>query len=75
MIDVSTMTPVQIQQTGMEILVREMGTVGLIRFLQQFDLGHGDYTAERHLWLENTSVDDVLMQMRAYEPVSEPIQA
>lgn len=67
MIDVSTMTPVQIQQTGMEILVREMGTVGLIRFLQQFDLGHGDYTAERHQWLENISVDDVLTQMQASE--------
>ena len=67
MIDVSTMTPVQIQQTGMEILVREMGTAGLVRFLQQFDSGHGDYTAERHQWLDNLSVDDVLAQMQANE--------
>lgn len=61
------MTPIQIQQTGMEILAREMGTTGLIRFLQQFDLGHGDYTVDRHQWLKNVSVDDVLAQMQANE--------
>ena len=64
MIDVTTMTPIQIQRTGMEILVREIGVVGLIRFLQQFDMGHGDYTAERHQWLDELSLDDVLNRLK-----------
>ncbi len=64
MIDVTTMTPVQIQQTGMEILVREMGAVGLIRFLQQFDMGYGDYTADRHKWLDDLSLDDLLNRLK-----------
>jgi len=60
MIDVTTMTPVQIQRAGMEILAREMGIVGLIRFLQQFDMGRGNYTEDRRKWLDELSLDDVL---------------
>ena len=60
MIDTSKMTPVQIQQVGTAILLRELGPVGLIRFLQQYDLGTGDYTKERHQWLDNLTVDEVI---------------
>lgn len=60
MIDTSKMTPVQIQQLGTAILLRELGPVGLIKFMQQYDLGTGDYTEERHHWLDNLTVDDVI---------------
>lgn len=30
-----------------EALVRELGPVGMVRFLQQLETGSGDYTAER----------------------------
>jgi hypothetical protein len=29
----------------------------MIRFLQQFETGRGDYTKERHEWLKETSVE------------------
>lgn len=67
MIDVTTMTPVQIQRTGMEVLVREMGVVGLIRFLQQFDMGRGNYTEDRHEWLDDLTLDEVLALLRQEE--------
>ena len=67
MIDVTTMTPVQIQRTGMEVLVREMGVVGLIRFLQQFDMGHGNYTEDRHEWLDDLTLDEVLALLKQEE--------
>ena len=35
-----------------------LGPVGVIRFLQQFETGHGDYTRDRFQWLGNPSVDD-----------------
>ena len=41
------MTPEQIRHHGMEALRRELGVVGMIRFLQMFSNGKGDYTAER----------------------------
>jgi hypothetical protein len=32
---------------------------GLVRFLQQFETGHGDYTADRHKWLGEPTVQDL----------------
>jgi hypothetical protein len=50
----------QVQQTGLAILSRELGPAGLVRFLQQFELGSGDYTAEREQWLANMDVDTII---------------
>ena len=52
-----TMTLEQIRQTGLEALARELGPVGMIRFLQQFEVGHGDYSIERHEWLSENDVE------------------
>ncbi len=38
----------QIRQTGIEVLNRELGPVAMIRFLQQYEKGYGDYSKERH---------------------------
>jgi hypothetical protein len=50
------MTLEQIRLTGLKALSRDLGPVGLVRFLQQFETGHGDYTAERHRWLGEPTV-------------------
>jgi len=52
-----TMSLDQIRREGLKALERHLGPDGLIRFLQQFDTGCGDYTKERHKWLKETSVD------------------
>jgi len=39
----------QIRLAGLRALSRELGPVGMIRFLQQFEVGAGDYTKERQL--------------------------
>jgi len=31
----------------------------MIRFLQQFETGQGDYCIERHQWVDATSLDDI----------------
>lgn len=46
----------QIRKEGVAALARELGPVGMIRFLQQFDTGTGDYTKERHQWLTEKDV-------------------
>lgn len=45
------MTLAQIRQTGMHVLFQNLGAVGMVRFLQQSEIGWGDYTQERHQWL------------------------
>lgn len=54
----------QIRIAGMEVLARELGVVGMIRFLQQFETGHGNYSKDRHKWLDNQDMDTVLKRIR-----------
>lgn len=55
-----TMTLDQIRREGLKALERDLGPDGMIRFLQQFETGWGDYTKERHKWLKETSVETVV---------------
>ena len=57
------MTPQQIREAGMEILSRELGVVGMIRFMKQFEMGKGDYSKDRHVWLDQYGVDDIAKMM------------
>lgn len=52
----------QIRQMGIEVLARELGPVAMIRFLQQFEAGVGDYSKERHQWIGNITIDDIVEQ-------------
>ncbi len=36
----------------------------MIRFLQQFETGTGDYSSERHQWLDRLTVEQVIAQAR-----------
>ena len=47
----ATMTQAEIRQQGIAALAQQLGPVGMIRFLQQFETGRGDYSVERHQWL------------------------
>ena len=63
MIDVQTMSLKEVEKTGLAVLARELGPVGLSRFLQIFETGYGDYTAERHAWLDDQSLDEILKRI------------
>jgi hypothetical protein len=54
-----------IRQAGIAALTRALGPVETIRFLQQFDLGSGDYTAERARHLGNPTVEELLRELKA----------
>jgi hypothetical protein len=64
MINVEPMNLTEIRQLGLEILNRELGPVGMVRFLQQFEMGQGDYTKERHQWLDKFTVDEIANQIQ-----------
>lgn len=49
----------EIIKQGYKALVDSLGVVDAIRFIQYFSPGKGDYTEERHQWLEQKSLDDV----------------
>ena len=49
----------EIRRTGLEALRERLGKAGMIRFLQQFHAGDGDSAAERHDWVDRTTLDDL----------------
>jgi hypothetical protein len=44
---------------GIEALNEKLGTLGMVEFMRQFDSGYGDYTKERHNWLDGLTIEDI----------------
>ena len=49
----------EVRRDGFEALRQRLGKADMIRFLQQFETGHGDYSRERHQWVDETTIEDV----------------
>ncbi|MEJ5239744.1 MAG: hypothetical protein WHS87_00915 [Anaerolineales bacterium] len=49
----------EIRIRGFEVLLRELGAAGAVRFMQQYESGRGDYTRDRHTWLQAQSVREL----------------
>ena len=65
------LTQEQIRLIGLEVLARELGATGLIRFLQMYEQGSGDYTRERASILPNQTVAQIaerISRQRSEEP-------
>jgi len=63
------MTLEQIRWTGIELLGQHLGTIGMVRFLQQSETGWGDYTKERHNWLGDPDLRTLAKEIQATIPV------
>ena len=58
------MTLNTIRQLGIEALLSTPGPVGMIRFLHQFETGHGNYAVDRHQWLTVKDVETLVQQIQ-----------
>ncbi len=61
------MTLDQIRQAGIDALSRNLGLVGMIRFLQQTEIGWGDYTKDREKWLGDPELKDLFNAIKSSE--------
>lgn len=59
-----TMNPAVLRKTGLEAVAKALGPLGMVRFLQQFDIGAGDYTKEREKWLKGLAIEDVVAEIK-----------
>jgi hypothetical protein len=48
---------------ALAILQRELGLDGLARFLRLYRSGSGDYTRDRHRWLEGATVHEIMAEV------------
>jgi hypothetical protein len=62
-ISMTTGTLQQIRRKGLKALVDELGPVGAIRFLQQYETGVGDYSVERRRRIGNQTVVHLARQL------------
>ena len=65
------MTPLEINRLGYKALIEALGFDGMIRFLRQFEPGSGDYTKERHQWLDQFTIEDIFTQIEQAREGSE----
>ena len=50
----------QIRMEGWKALTERLGAAGAMRFMMQYDPGHGDYSKERHEIFAPLTLDDLL---------------
>ena len=56
--------PAILRKVGLEALFKSLGPVGMVRFLQQYEMGAGNYTKERDLWLKDIDVDSIVAELK-----------
>jgi hypothetical protein len=55
---INTNNLTKVRQAGLSALQKALGPVGMVRFIQQFDSGSGDYTKEKYQ-RPDTTIDDI----------------
>jgi len=54
----------EIRKVGFDSLIKSLGPDGMIRFIQEFDSGEGDYTKDRHRWLSQYDIDSIYKEVK-----------
>ena len=62
------MTLEQIREQGLAVLRKHLGIVGMVRFLQQSEMGWGNYTEERYQWLGDPDLAELAKKIQAHHP-------
>ena len=56
--------PVQLREEGFAALVKVLGWVNAVRFMQQYERGQGDYTREREQFLPDWDAETLVQEAR-----------
>lgn len=49
----------EVRSEGLAALRERLGRADLVRFMQQFESGHGDYARERHEWVDAMTLEEI----------------
>lgn len=55
-----SMSLYEIRMEGWKALTERLGPAGAMRFMMQYDPGHGDYPSERHDLFDSLTLDEIL---------------
>jgi hypothetical protein len=62
--EIEKMSDEQFLHYALEILTRELGLYGYARFLRLYRPGKGDYTRDRHQWLDGLTRYEILANIK-----------
>jgi hypothetical protein len=60
-------TAAQLAADGFAAIVQKLGMADAVRYVQLYHQGAGDYTRERHDWLDDVSHDQIVNLMASTE--------
>ncbi|WP_334885882.1 hypothetical protein [Nostoc sp.] len=63
MLDVTKLSQAEIRQLGIEALTKALGPAGMARFMQQFEIGSGDYTRVRDQILGDITLEEIFVSI------------
>jgi hypothetical protein len=63
MIPFEKMSDEEFERHALVVLKRELGLDGLARFLRLYRSGSGDYTRDRHRWLEGATIQEIMAEV------------
>ena len=63
MIPLDKMTDEDFERHALSVLQRELGLDGLARFLRVYRAGTGNYTRDRHRWLDGVTVEEIMAEV------------
>jgi hypothetical protein len=49
----------EVREEGLKALIDRLGRADMIRFLQQFESGRGDYSGDRQEWVNRTTLAEI----------------
>ncbi len=63
MLNVNLNNPIEIRNVGIKALQEALGPVGMVKFMQQYEMGYGDYTKEKQEQ-PDISLDEIDMLLK-----------
>lgn len=63
----ASMSAYEIRLEGWKALTERLGPAGAMRFMMQYDPGHGDYTKERQEIFADLDLEELLASVRRQE--------
>ncbi|MCB1160086.1 MAG: hypothetical protein H7A25_15645 [Leptospiraceae bacterium] len=69
----STATLHEINLKGIEALKNALDPLELVRFFQQYELGHGNYTEERRSLYQDYTIDKICSEIEQRKSLSQEL--
>jgi hypothetical protein len=63
-----TLEPSEVRVRGLKALKRDLGAAGMAQFIQQISAGRGNYSLDRHAFVDELTLDEIWMELKTRRP-------